>query len=88
MKIFRTRLEIGLEQEKKFKYIGIEVEANHDSVSLSQAGYVQKKIPKRKLFLKDRELNSEEQTAYRSLVGQLNWLAQQTRSDIAYDVSE
>ena len=40
--ILRTRLEIGLEQEKKFKYIGIEVEANHDTVSLSQAGYVQK----------------------------------------------
>ena len=89
MKILRTRLEIGLEQEKKFKYIGIEVEANHDTVSLSQAGYVQKmKIPERKRFLKDREMNSEEQTAYRSLVGQLNWLAQQTRPDIAYDVSE
>ena len=73
MKILRNRLEFGMEQEKKYKYIGIEVEASHDKVSFFQAVYVQKmKIPERRLFLKSKELNSEEQTAYRPLVGRLN----------------
>ena len=43
IKFFKSELEIGQEQKKKFKYIEIEVEASHDKVSLSQAGYVQKK---------------------------------------------
>ena len=41
----------------------------------------------RKNTLKERDLREKEMILYRSEVGKLNWLNQQTRPDLAFDVS-
>ena len=45
--------------------------------------------PKMKVDLENKErlLTMEEQREYRSIVGQLNWISNQTRPDISFDVS-
>ena len=39
------------------------------------------------MYWGDRKLKAEEDTLYRSVVGQLNWTVQHTRPDLAFGVS-
>ena len=56
---------------------------------LEQDHYIKRiKVPLKREYRGKCELNQEEQTRYRALVGKLNWLSQQTRSDLAFNVSE
>ena len=45
-------------------------------------------IEKSRRPLKDSLINDEERSVYRSLLGQLLWVAQHTRADVACAVSE
>ena len=73
-----------------FQYIGLNIKKNRDNVKLGQNQY--KKNLKCILVegggqLKDR-ISTTEVTETRQLIGQLNWLAIQTRPDLSYDISE
>ena len=37
---------------------------------------------------KDRNFSAREQSSFRSIVGQLNWVGSQTRPDIAFEVCQ
>ena len=58
------------------------------SISLDQKEYSDelKQIEITNKKNKDRALNNDEQYLYRKTIGQLNWLASQSRPDLSFDV--
>ena len=83
-------LKLGAEESTRFKYLGMSVVDEEDGrIILDQNVYTKEKwrIP---LVLKEkyeRELSAGEQRNYRSILGQLNWLAENTRPDLCFAVS-
>lgn len=73
-----------------FRYVGINVEQDSKGISVHQSEYVSAIKPMDLInrSLKDKEvlLDEKEKHEYRSLVGQLNWIATQTRPDLSFDV--
>lgn len=85
----KNKLRVGMEKVQTFRYIGVNIEDNKSCISLDQKEYIRGiKIPDIKRFRDPRDLNESEQTEYRALVGQLNWVTQQTRPDLGYNVSD
>ena len=84
-KIFKVKSE----EVAEFKYVGLEVKQNGDSIRLGQDEYVKKlkPIPIANNRNADDHLSPSEVTEIRQLIGQLNWLATQTRPDLGFDVS-
>ena len=84
--------KVGSKGTDIFKYIGLEVSTNQNETTLSQSIYIKsvKQIPitpSRKLRKNDK-VTFEEEKLLRSAIGQLNWVATQTRPDLSYDVLE
>ena len=84
---------VGAVEQGVFKYVGLKlVNSPNGDVTLDQCEYAAtiNKIPVtgRRAAMKTSDLSEEEKTEYRSLVGQLNWIATQTRPDILFDVCE
>ncbi|VDH99624.1 Hypothetical predicted protein [Mytilus galloprovincialis] len=81
--------KVGKESCESFKYLGLDLSQENETIVLSQQDYV--RMLKTVLIDKDRvktsPLSSSEQTLLRSKIGQLLWLARQTRPDIAFDVA-
>ena len=73
----KEKLEVGCEEKVNFKYIGVRVNQERDRVMLSQEHYSRgvKEVEMWR-FKGDRTLDKEEQSLYRSVLGQLNWLVQ------------
>ena len=84
---FREAIIIGTGASTPLKYIGLNVQQDMSEIVVHQQFYLDE-IEKCEVDLKDkrRSLNADENHFYRSLVGQLNWLATQSRPDIAFDV--
>ena len=79
-------------EEKKavFKYLGIEIEQKEKGdIHISQKSYSKDKLVINKINNKNKgeRLNEEEMTEYRSWLGKLNWMSQNTRPDLSFDVS-
>ena len=54
---------------------------------MNQQEYIEKMvIPEKTPFKGERDLTEKEMTLYRSEVGKLNWLSQQTRPNLASDM--
>lgn len=86
----RHLFRIKSEEVAEFQYIGLSIKKTGNDVKLGQDEYVKKLrcIPLEPgRNLKDA-ISSTEVTETRQLIGQLNWLATQTRPDLSYDVSE
>ena len=86
----REKIKVGTEENSVFKYIGIDItDKGKEGVIMSQENYVKGKIriPAVTNGKINRYLNKWEQKDYRSGLGQLNWLAQNTRPDLSYMVS-
>eukprot|EP00111_Clytia_hemisphaerica_P012072 TCONS_00035475-protein len=84
--------KVGSKATDIFKYIGLEVSTNQNETTLWQSMYVKsiKEIPispSRKLRKNDK-VTSEEEKLLRTAIGQLNWVATQTRPDLSYGVLE
>ena len=68
-----------------FKYLGFDVYDNDDAIILDQSAYVRE--------IKEIDISSKEicfekaRRSFRSLLGQLQWVATQTRPDICFDVN-
>ena len=81
--------KIKSEEVAEFQYIGLNIK-NSNNVKLGQNECKKKLkcIPvEGSRNLKNR-ISATEVTKTRQLIGQLNWLATQTRPDLSYDISE
>lgn len=85
----KEKLKVGDQEVGNFKYIGVNVRHKEEEICLDQKKYVESiKEPESRSFEGLRVLKKKELTLYRSVVGQLNWVAQHTVPEIAYDVSD
>lgn len=84
---------IGSSEEGSFKYLGLNINQDDSmNVYVDQDTYINSIKPidisaKRKSH-KDQDLSDKEKTKFRALIGQLNWVATQTRPDVSFDVCE
>ena len=85
----RDVFSVGKEASESFKYLGLGLSQTNDRIILSQKDYVDmlNTVSIDRKRAKDSQLSSAEQTILRSKVGQLLWLAKQTRPDIAFDIA-
>ena len=85
---------IGSNASGVFKYVGLNIDsANHGKeITVDQIHYASTLQPiplsRERKNTKSSDLTDYEKSEYRSLVGQLNWVATQTRPDIAFEVCE
>lgn len=85
--------KVGKSQRNKFKYVGPRIEKFGDALTISQAEYYENIKPldiHRKLHRDrmDTPLTKQEESAVRSSLGMLLWLAISTRPDILYSAIE
>ena len=85
----RKMFKVGKEACDSFKYIGLELLQGENKITLCQKDYTTmvKTVSVDKGRDKSSTLSSQEQSILRSKVGQLLWLAKQTRPDIAFDIA-
>ena len=90
--ILRTKFLIGSSSSKSFRYVGLNIVSEGEEIMVDQLQYASSLQPisinKARSSNKLCELSEIEKNEYRALVGQLNWLAANTRPDIAYDICE
>ena len=85
---------IGSKESGSFKYIGLNIRSipRNGNMVVDQIQYATtlKPIPisRERMNNKQSQLSDGEKSDYRSLIGQLNWMATQTRPDIAFEVCE
>ena len=83
----KETFEISKEDKGNLKYIGLDLKQSTDKITVSQKKYIQglEPIQLENRFGKEEELNKKEKRLLRGIVGQLNWIAFQTRPDVAFD---
>ena len=89
----KEQLTVGTSHDGEFfKYIGVNITQKDGIIGLHQNDYVDslEKIGLTRAHASRRldKLGKRELHDYRALVGQINWLGTQTRSDISFDVCE
>ena len=84
------RFTFGKIEMEKFKFTGLNIRQTADGIYEDQNEYVQsiKPIKVDKFTDKDTKLSKEKFAQYQALTGQLNWAAENTRPDIAFDTRE
>ena len=85
----RKLFKIKSEEVAKFQYIGLEIKKSDSNIKIGQDEYTKKlrPIPLQNGRKLEDKLTPIEITEARQLIGQLNWLATQTRPDLSFDVS-
>ena len=90
--VIRGEFCIGSTASSTFKYIGLEVGSTAEGITVGQYNYASLLTPLKmgsgRSMARSSELSSRERKEFRSLIGQLSWIATQTRPDIAFDVCE
>ena len=88
----KTIFKISEENTEAFKYVGIEIYQDDQGIHVDQKKYTEElqeiKIKSSNKESSDRLVNEDERKSLRSVIGQINWLATQTRPDLSYTVSE
>ncbi|CAL4158990.1 unnamed protein product [Meganyctiphanes norvegica] len=83
---------IGSSASESFTYVGLRIKSFSDGITIDQTQYASSlvlvTISSARNMQRKSQLSESEKTAYRALVGQLNWMATHTRPDIAYDTCE
>ena len=85
----KNRFTFGKTEYTKFKFTGLNIEQTSNGIFVDQIDYIkniQAIYSQRMDAEKNEPLNKAEFKAYRGLTGQLNWAAENTRPDIAFDV--
>ena len=90
MKQIRKAFTIGSEESTPIKYLRINLDKLDGEIMFSQKSYIENvdEVDLRAQNEKERDLNRKEQSAYRAICGQLNWICTQSRPDISYDVCQ
>ena len=88
----KRTFEVGKEDEGCFKYIGLNIQQKENLTTLDQQKFIESlndiPINIKRMTRKFDDANEKEQQFFRAAVGQINWLASQSRPDIAFDVLE
>ena len=82
----KETFEISKEAECNFNYLGLNILQNKEGISVDQNGYIDElnQIP---CSVSNKEsLSTLDFDVLRSSIGQLSWVAKQTRPDIAFEV--
>ncbi len=82
--------KVGKSEHQKFTYTGFHLNQDEEGITLDQSEYVERvNIPtieaKRLLNLND-DMNENELTLLRQMVGSLNWTVRSTRPDLAFEL--
>lgn len=82
--------KVGKEEEKSFKYVGLNILHSNAGLKISQNDYISalnndNVISSQRQNQKFHDLNDDELTLFRTIIGQLNWVSTQTRPDISFD---
>ena len=92
IKLIKQSFQISLEELETFTYLGLNVQQTCNYIKIDQDSYIQelKEVVISQERRKDKfaQLNKDEARQLRGLAGQLNWIASQTRPDIAYNACE
>ena len=87
----RNTFQVGKEEASSFQYLGLRLQQSLMGVALDQKQYIEglREIEIPTCISKDIDmhLSDDLRDALRSKVGQLLWVANQTRPDISFDVS-
>lgn len=90
IKKLKETFHISKESVSRFKYIGVELQQTKQGIYISQKEYLNKlqeiEISSSRAKERHSPISEEERSQLRAAHGQLNWLATQTRPDLAYDV--
>ena len=88
----KKKFLIGSSGSAAFKYIGLNIDSREACIYVDQGQYINSlepiKINRGRSRQRDTLLLEKEKTAFRALVGQLNWITTNTRPDIAYEVCD
>ena len=81
----KNKFDLSAEQEQCFRYLGVEMNQQPKEIIMHQHHYIDSINP---IQLTDttsnRKLSRGERRLLKGLVGQLQWVAKQTRPDIAF----
>ena len=88
----QEKFKVGKHMEGNFKYVGFDIIQTEEGIISEQNNYINSvqpipTSPKHKSE-KYAELNQEEISELRAVIGQLSWVATSTRPDISFDVLE
>ena len=78
----RKKLCFGKESDSRFRYIGLHIEQTKGEIYIHQQDYIDE-LKQVNMKTDSRSMNDQ---IYPEAVGQLHWIATQTRPDICYDV--
>ena len=88
----RSTFSISSENRSAFKYIGLHLSQDQTGIHLDQEKYVNElseiQIPMGRKSSINSDVTEKERDDLRSLIGKLSWVAQQTRPDISFSVSQ
>ena len=86
------KFKVGKHMEGNFRYGGLDITQTEEGVIAEQNNYIGSiqpiPISLKCKSEKHAELNQEEISELRAVIGQLNWLSTSTRPDISFDVLE
>ena len=90
IKPLKEAFKISSEHHNLFKFLGIDVQRDGTVIEIDQSIYAENIEYIKCDNMKDRHrfLTEDEKGPLRSTIGQLCWLSNQTRPDIAYDVCQ
>ena len=84
----RRKFIVRLDCDVPFKYVGIDINTDRVSLTINQQSYIDRieetSITNRKH--KSKPFNEFEQSQFRAICGQLNWVASQLRPDLSFEV--
>ena len=88
----RREFDIGESKCKNFVYLGWDMQQTEHGITINQQKYADEiscvKLGPGRRQQKTAELNQKEIKEYQSLLGQLSWVANQTRPDLKFSVLE
>ena len=88
----RKTFQISSENSTLFKYVGLQIQQCEEGIYITQKEYANEieeiEIAASRKTEANQPINEDEKSALRSVIGQLNWLATQTRPDLSYDVCD
>ena len=84
----RNTFTVGREAEMPLKFLGVDLQYSEGYINLNQKSYIDgiEEAVIQDKSNRSRILDSSEQSEYRALIRQLNWVSSQSRPDITYEV--